>query len=112
MFADRGANRVGVGDRAQRDRGGLAQEMDAESLSDQYSVLRALFNLDREAPGGSGQFPVERDRRDGCWFRPAPVRMRAVLTVLLPALELSALENCGKIQSFPAFSPYLVREVA
>jgi hypothetical protein len=38
--------------------------------------------------------------------------MRPVLTVLLPAPEISALENAGKIQSFLAFGPYIVREVA
>jgi hypothetical protein len=35
-----------------------------------------------------------------------------MLTVLLPAPEISALENGGKIQSFLALRPYLVREVA
>jgi hypothetical protein len=40
------------------------------------------------------------------------VRMRPMLTLLLPAPENSGLENCGEIQSFLAFRPYLVREVA
>jgi hypothetical protein len=38
--------------------------------------------------------------------------MRPALTVLQPAPKISALENAGKIQSFLAFSPYIVREVA